>query len=71
MSRTVRNDAGAFFQVRVRMPRMSSSSISNIWPGAVSVALASAMDIDGVSLRTLMGLPRSACSGASLKTAVR
>ena len=36
---------------------MSRSSISNSWPGAVRVALASAMDIDGVSLRTLTVLP--------------
>ena len=45
----VRSDAGAFFHVRVGMPRMSRSSISNSCPGAVRVALASAMETDGGS----------------------
>jgi hippurate hydrolase len=35
---------GAFFQVRVGTPRMTTSSISNGWPGAVSTAWTSAMD---------------------------
>ena len=39
---TARSEAGALFQVRVGTPRMSSSSISKSWPGAVSAALASA-----------------------------
>ena len=50
MSKTARSEGGAFFQVRVGTPRMSSSSISKSWPGAVSAALASAMDMDGASL---------------------
>src|ERR1700739_1418867 len=37
--------AGAFFQTLVWTPRISTSSISNIWPGAVSWASASATDI--------------------------
>ena len=59
MSRTARSEGGAFFQVRVGTPRMSSSSISKSWPGAVSASLASAIDIDGVSL--LVTLTWSPC----------
>ena len=43
-SSTVRRVGGAPFHVRVGIPLMVSSSISNIWPGAVRVAVASARE---------------------------
>ncbi len=49
-----RSDGGAFFQVRVGTPRMSSSSISKSWPGAVKASLASAIDMEGASLPELL-----------------
>jgi hypothetical protein len=38
---------GAFFQTRIRMPRMTRSSISNGEPGRVSSALACASEVAG------------------------
>ena len=71
MSRTVRSEGGAFFQVRVGTPRMSRSSISKSWPGAVSTSLASAMDIEGVSLSVGLTWPPRPVPAEWSKMAVR
>jgi hypothetical protein len=43
----LRKVGGAFFQTRVRTPRIVRSSISNGEPGRVSAALASASEMAG------------------------
>ena len=66
-----RSEGGAFFQVRVGTPRMSSSSISKSWPGAVSASLASAMDIGGASLPVVLTSSPCSVSAARSKIAPR
>ena len=44
LSSTARSDGGAFFQVRVRRSRITTSSISKSCPGAVRAAVTSAID---------------------------
>src|SRR5689334_20811054 len=58
---------GAFFQTRVRTPRMSRSSISNGEPGRVSSALASASERAGNFLLKRYAFP----SGIDLRARIR
>src|SRR3954447_24532042 len=52
ISRTARRLGGAFFHVRTGYPSISTVSISNICPGAVSCAVASAIDVTMACDRT-------------------